>query len=184
MKEWTAETAEWYAKNYGEYPTNRLAIDALSLPESVVLLDVGCGTGAALRHASRKVTDGQLIGIDPVPRMIEIARERIKDHPGEHLIEFRVGPAEDLPAEAKSADIVLAFDSYDHWQDTERGLQEVRRVLRSDGKLVLVKDMAVPEADNKAKEMIESAERAEFSVIMEKEIKEGDVQFMLWVLTR
>lgn len=184
MNDWTTETAEWYAKNYGEYPTNRLAIDAIDLPEDGVLLDIGCGTGAALRHASQKVTAGQLIGIDPVPRMVEIARERTKDHSGEHLIEFRVGPAEELPAEDNSADMVLAFDSYDHWHNTEKGFQEVQRVLRSGGKLVLVKGGSVPGANKKAKAMIESAEGAKFSVLIEKEIQEDDVQFMLWVLTR
>ena len=81
MPEWDSETAEWYAQNYGEYPTNRLAVDALDLPEDAVIVDVGCGTGAALRHAAVKVRRGHLIGIDPVPRMIEIARERLEGHP-------------------------------------------------------------------------------------------------------
>jgi hypothetical protein len=27
MTEWNTETAEWYAANYGDYPTNRLAIE-------------------------------------------------------------------------------------------------------------------------------------------------------------
>jgi len=27
MTEWDSDTAEWYAENYGEYPTNRLAVD-------------------------------------------------------------------------------------------------------------------------------------------------------------
>ncbi len=67
MTEWNAEIAEWYADNYGEYPTNRLAIDALGLPMDAVVLDIGCGTGAALRHAAPRVTQGRLIGVDPVP---------------------------------------------------------------------------------------------------------------------
>lgn len=181
MNEWTAEMAEWYAENYGEYPTNRLAIDALDLAEDADIIDVGCGTGAALRHASQKVTQGQLIGIDPVPRMVEIARERTKTHNNGHRIEYRVGPAEKLPLENDSADVVLAFDSFDHWQNPEEGLQEVQRVLRSGGRLVLVKDGSVPEADKYAAVMLESVEHAGFRVIQKKEIHDGGVHFTLLV---
>ncbi|NJK31276.1 MAG: class I SAM-dependent methyltransferase [Deltaproteobacteria bacterium] len=81
MSEWTAETAEWYAKKYGEYPTNRLTVEHLELAPDAVVLDVGCGTAAALRHAATKVTTGSLIGVDPVPRMVEIAKERLASHP-------------------------------------------------------------------------------------------------------
>ena len=99
MTEWNSESADWYAANYGEYATNRLAVDELDLPVDAIIVDVGCGTGAALRHAAAKVTDGSLIGIDPVPRMIEIARDRLDGHQASARIEFRVGPAEDLPIE-------------------------------------------------------------------------------------
>ena len=43
MNEWTAETADWYAERYGEYATNRLAVDALELAADAMVVDVGCG---------------------------------------------------------------------------------------------------------------------------------------------
>jgi hypothetical protein len=46
MSDWNAETAEWYAANYGEYATNRLAADALEVAPDAVIVDVGCGTGS------------------------------------------------------------------------------------------------------------------------------------------
>ncbi|MFT4704273.1 MAG: ubiquinone/menaquinone biosynthesis C-methylase UbiE [Bradymonadia bacterium] len=81
MTEWTDQTAEWYAAKYGEYPTNQLALDALEIAPNASVLDIGCGTASALRHASQTVTSGRLIGVDPVPRMIEIASERLAGHP-------------------------------------------------------------------------------------------------------
>ena len=99
MSEWNDETAEWYANKYGEYATNRLAVDALDIHDRSVLVDVGCGAGAALRHAASRVTQGTLIWIDPVPRMIEIARERALSHPHGAGIEFRQGTAEELPVD-------------------------------------------------------------------------------------
>ena len=94
MTEWNSETAEWYAANYGDYPTNRLAVERLDLPDQATIVDVGCGTGSALRYAAAKVTNGNLIGIDPVPRMIEIAKDKTKEILTGYPINFMVGSAE------------------------------------------------------------------------------------------
>lgn len=181
MAEWDSETAEWYAANYGEYATNRLAVDELDLPLDGVIVDVGCGTGSALRHAAARVTRGRLLGIDPVPRMIEIAREQLDLHPASARIEYRVGSAEDLPVEDGSADFLFAFDSIDHWQDIERGLSEIRRVLRTDGQLVIVKDGGVPGAGEACRTLVGALERAGFVVDEQQEVAADDVTFSLWI---
>jgi len=180
MTEWTSETAQWYASNYGEYPTNRLAVDELDLPPDAVVVDVGCGTGYALRHASQEVTRGRLIGIDPVPRMIEIARERTLGHPHSARIEFRVGSAESMPVEDEAADVVFAFDSVDHWQDMKRGLEEIRRILRPRGMLAIVKDQSVPGAAEAGRVAAESVRSAGFLALDQCEIGGEGVSFTLW----
>ena len=180
MSEWTTETAEWYAKKHGEYATNRLAVDALKLASDAQIVDVGCGTGAALRHASRQVTRGSLIGVDPVPRMVEIARERADTHPAKSRLEFRVGPARALPVEDELADAVFAFDSYDHWQDTTAGLAEVRRVLKMDGRFVVVKDGSVPDGQQVRSAFIDSLDAAGFTVEDERSLCGHGVSFSMW----
>lgn len=181
MSEWTAETAEWYAAHYGEYATNRLAVDALDLPADAVIVDVGCGAGAALRHASQRVTTGRLIGVDPVPRMVEIAQERAAGHPAAARLDFRVGPAEKLPVDDSIADFVFAFDSFDHWQDKAAGLAEVGRVLRPVGQLVVVKDGGVPGGVKAAKAFVAELTKAGFAVVRAESIAVEDVAFALWV---
>lgn len=179
--EWTAETAEWYAENYGEYATNRLAVDALDLPADAVIVDVGCGAGAALRHAGQRVTTGELIGVDPVPRMAEIAQARAAGHPAQARLDFRVGPAEKLPVDDAVADFVFAFDSFDHWQDKVAGLAEVGRILRPTGQLVVVKDGGVPGGVKAAKAFVAELTKAGFAVLRRESIAVEDVAFALWV---
>src|SRR5690606_42131928 len=104
MSTWTSETAEWHARHYGEYATNRLAVDALSFSHDAVVVDVGCGTGAGLRHAAGRVTSGSLIGVDPVPRMVEIAREQSAKHPAGERNEVRGGSAAAMPLDAMPTD--------------------------------------------------------------------------------
>ena len=180
MTDWDSETAEWYAANYGEYATNRLAVDELDLPADAVIVDVGCGTGSALRHAASNVPRGNLIGIDPVPRMIEIAREQTANHPGSARIEFREGSAEQLPVEDDTANFVFAFDSLDHWHDVEKGFSEIRRILRPDGHLVIVKDGGVPGAAEARRAFISTVESAGFMVEEERELNLEGISFALW----
>jgi SAM-dependent methyltransferase len=181
MTEWDAEAAEWYAANYGGYATNRIAVEALELEPDSVVVDVGCGTGSALRHAASAVTEGSLIGVDPVPRMIELAQEQTASHPAAARIEFRLGPAEDLPVGDAAADVVLAFDSFDHWQDTARGFGEIRRILRPAGRLVVVRDAGVPGARDARRALLDALDPAGFVVSREEQIEGEDVRFTLWI---
>ena len=183
MGEWDAEAAEWYARNYGEYATNRLAVEAQALAADSVVVDVGCGTGSALRHAASRIPQGTLIGVDPVPRMLEIARERLESHPDRARIEFRQGSAESLPIDDASADVVFAFDSFDHWQDKPRGLVEVRRVLRPQGRLVVVKDDGVPGAAEAGRAVLDEAERSGYRIASEQPVARDQVSFTIWVCT-
>lgn len=180
MSEWDAQTAEWYAQTCGEYPTNRLAVAALDLAADSTIVDVGCGTGSALRHAAAQVTSGTLIGVDPVPRMLELAREQTASDPASERIVFHQGTAEDLPIGDGVADVVFAFDAFDHWKDKVRGLSEVRRVLRPDGYLVVVKDEGIPGATKARQAFTDALAKAGFTVTSERGIAEGDVSFMLW----
>jgi ubiquinone/menaquinone biosynthesis C-methylase UbiE len=181
MNEWDAQTAEWYAEHYGEYATNRLAVSALELGASETIVDIGCGTGAALREASLKVVSGKLIGVDPVERMVEIARERLQNHSAAHRIEFLVGPAEDIPLKANLADWVFAFDSIDHWQNKTRGLSEISRILKPAGRLAMVKDGGVPEAAGKARALDQTLEAAGFTILKRQNIEADEIKFTLWL---
>ncbi|WP_412069425.1 class I SAM-dependent methyltransferase [Rubrivirga sp. IMCC43871] len=180
MSDWDTETAERYAQRYGDYPTNRLAVNALDLAADSTIVDVGCGTGSALRNAAARVSAGTLIGVDPVPRMIEIAREQTAGHPACPRIAFHEGRAEQLPLDTASADVVLAFDSFDHWADKPRGLHEIRRVLRRHGRLAVVKDGGVPGGLHARKAFADLLTNAGFEVLREREIAEADVWFTLW----
>lgn len=181
MSEWNAETAQWYADKYGEYATNRLAVDALDVAPDAVIVDVGCGTGSALRWVAARASEGELLGVDPVPRMLEIACERAADHPQGHRIEFREGPAEKLPVGDDHADLVFAFDSVDHWQDKAAGLAEIRRVLRAGGRLVVVKDGGVPGGAKARREFLDQIVRAGFEILDEQTLADDDVTCTMWV---
>jgi ubiquinone/menaquinone biosynthesis C-methylase UbiE len=179
--EWNDETAERYARKYGDCATNRIPVEKIKLPPSATIVDIGCGTGATLRRAADFVTEGVLIGVDPVARMLEIAREQTTAHPAAQRIEFRQGSAENLPVDDDLANFVFAFDSFDHWRDKERGLDEVRRVLHPDGQFVVVKDFDMPDAITAGSAFVEMITRLGFALLSERFIEAEGVSFTMWV---
>lgn len=183
MSTWNNETAEWYAEKYGEYDTNRLGIQSLQLSDSSTVIDIGCGTGSALRQISEVVTNGTLIGIDPVPRMLEIAKAKTEKHKAAGRIAYYEGSAENLPVKDNTADVVLAFDSFDHWDDPARGLQEVRRVLKPSGQFVVVKDDGVPQHREAKNAFIQALHGAGFDVLEEERLQSESVTCTRWICT-
>lgn len=119
-----------------------VALADLANGESV--LEVGCGTGEIALRARKQVgASGSAAGIDPSPEMINVARSKALD---EHLnIEYRVGVIEALPYPDNSFDAVFSSLMMHHLPDELKrtGLQEVYRVLKPQGRLVIV-DMKRP----------------------------------------
>ena len=134
---WDDETAEEYVAKWGKDPTNRMTVEAAGLRPEDVVVDVGCGSGEAVRIAAECVVRGRAIGVDPTPAMIRIAAEHTHDHPCVDRIQFIEGPAEKLPLESGSADVVLAINSLHHWAQPDVGLDEVWRILVPGGRLLI-----------------------------------------------
>jgi ubiquinone/menaquinone biosynthesis C-methylase UbiE len=112
---WDDETAEQYVAKWGKDPTNRMTVEVAGLRPEDVVVDVGCGSGEAVRVAAEHVVRGRAIGVDPSPAMIRIATEQTRDHACADRIRFVEGPAEKLPLESGSASVVLAINSLHHW---------------------------------------------------------------------
>jgi ubiquinone/menaquinone biosynthesis C-methylase UbiE len=112
-----------------------LALSKLNLPQGGGFLDVGCGTGWAVREAAKCLNGGQACGIDISPKMVEKA---ISQTPKRGNIEFRAANSEAIPYPNESFDAVLCTCSFHHYQNPIRALSEMKRVLKKGGTLVLL----------------------------------------------
>ena len=91
------------------------------------ILDIGCGTGANLEMLAEF---GECQGVDVSPEALAFCRTRGLD-------QVRQGEAEQLPFADRSFDLVTALDVVEHLDDDLKGLQEMRRVLSSEGRALI-----------------------------------------------
>lgn len=112
-----------------------LASRLAKFPRVDSVLEVGCGTGHFSRWlASRGL---QVVGLDPSPAMLAVARER---GGGPIYID---GSAEHLPFPDNSFDLVAFITSLEFMSDASTALQEASRVARL-GLLLGVLNLASP----------------------------------------
>ncbi len=138
---WCDEAALYYIREYGEHPINRLTAEQSQLENNDHVLDIGCGSGSALRAAGEIVTVGELIGIDPSPVMVRAAQEESLCHPAFSRMRFLLGGAEAIPLPCDLVTVAWAINSLHHWQDIPLGLSEVQRVLKFDGRFIVVEEI-------------------------------------------
>ncbi len=115
-------------------------------------LDIGCGTGLSTREL--KENGFSVTGVDKDKSMIEVAQKHNSD------ITYIVAPAEALPFESESFNIVTAFTSF-HWFTHEKAVNEIKRVLKPGG--IFFAALKDNRYDEKS-----SAQQTEYKAILKK----------------
>jgi SAM-dependent methyltransferase len=109
----------------------------LDVPPGSVILDAGCATGA--RSVGLALRGHHVIGVDISPRMISIARQHVQELAlSESQARYTVGDIEQLDLADTSVDAIICFNVLDFTPSPGRALVEFRRVLRTDGRALIM----------------------------------------------
>lgn len=117
---------------------NLRAIEALQVRPGDHVLDIGCGPGRALSELAAKAHRGRAVGADPSTLMAGMAADRNRRLVREGRVAVAVACAEALPFPDASFDRVLCVHVVYFWPDIGTALQEILRVLKPGGRLVLL----------------------------------------------
>jgi ubiquinone/menaquinone biosynthesis C-methylase UbiE len=108
--------------------------ERLGVEPGATLLDVGSGTGIFLPLLLRKIgNQGVLVALDYAEEMLRKAR-------GKNVSEricYLQGDVASLPLGSEIFDTCVCYSSFPHFQDKPKALQEMNRVLRKGGRLII-----------------------------------------------
>lgn len=104
------------------------------IPHKSSFLDVGCGAGYAMYKAKTE-KECSIYGIDPDPGGHGVGRF-FGQFPTE-TISIHKGFAEELPFETNTVDVVYSSHVLEHVNDEQLALQEMKRVLKEDGVVII-----------------------------------------------
>jgi ubiquinone/menaquinone biosynthesis C-methylase UbiE len=129
--------AKIYDRRWHSYVTNTLTflMEYLHLEGHETILDVACGTGELEKMLVATYPQTKIVGVDISTQMLEIARSKFVDRSN---IKFIQASAISLPFPNDSFDIVVTASAFHYFENPIVALQEIRRVLKSSGKAVIL----------------------------------------------
>ena len=112
----------------------------IKISKDMIILDIGCGGGANINYFAQIATGGKVYGIDYSPTSVKVSKEVNKKYIEEGIVEIQESSVSKLPFEDKTFDVVSGFEAYYFWPDLINDLKEIHRVLKVNGKLLLVNE--------------------------------------------
>jgi ubiquinone/menaquinone biosynthesis C-methylase UbiE len=114
------------------------ALDALHIQPGMMVADVGAGTGYITQRLAKRVgPTGKVYANDVQPEMLSRLQEHLEQN---HVtnVETVLGTQANPNLPPNTFDLILMVDVYHEFSQPQRMLQEMKKALKPDGRLVLV----------------------------------------------
>ncbi len=115
----------------------RRAVEHLEDLQPKRILDVATGT-ADFAIATLRLKPQEVIGVDIAEEMLKLGRVKLKKKGLDSIISLHTGEAEKLQFETNFFDAAIVAFGARNFEDLEKGLSEMHRVLRPGGKIVVL----------------------------------------------
>ncbi len=106
------------------------------------ILDVATGT-ADFAIAARKLKPQKIVGVDISSGMLEVGKKKVVKKGLQNLVELVQADSENLPFEERSFDAAICAFGVRNFENLEKGLEEIFRVLNDNG-VCLVLEFSMP----------------------------------------
>ena len=126
-----------YDQRWRRYISNTLTFlkNWAAISPSAVVLDIACGTGEFERLLLQDNSTQVITGVDLSERMLMQARRKLEGYPN---LSFELARASDLPFSDHCFDVIITANAFHYFPDPDTALTEMRRVLKSAGKVVIL----------------------------------------------
>jgi len=127
--------------NLGHSGLTRWGLARVEIPETAIVLDIGCGGGRTLGRLASLASLGKAVGIDHSEDSVAVARKRNQPLIADGRVEVVHGAVSSMPFPDATFDRVFAIEAYYFWPDIAADLVEVRRVMKPRAQLVIMAAM-------------------------------------------
>jgi demethylmenaquinone methyltransferase / 2-methoxy-6-polyprenyl-1,4-benzoquinol methylase len=114
------------------------AINELKKDQPKLILDVATGTGDFAFEALKILKPEKIIGVDISQGMLDIAQQKITKRNLNAQFEVKLGDSEGLPFKHDEFDAVTVAYGVRNFENLEKGLVDINRVLKPGGKAVVL----------------------------------------------
>jgi len=113
------------------------AVKQLQKLQPKVLLDLATGTGD-FAIACLKLKPEKIIGMDISSGMLEVGKQKMKKRAFDNIIDMQLGDSENMPFADHSFDAITVGFGVRNYENLEKGLGEMLRVLKPGGQAVIL----------------------------------------------
>jgi demethylmenaquinone methyltransferase/2-methoxy-6-polyprenyl-1,4-benzoquinol methylase len=113
------------------------AVKQLKAAQPKMMLDLATGTGD-FAIACLKLNPEKIIGMDISSGMLEVGKVKMKKRAFDHIIDMQLGDSENLPFDSNTFDAITVGFGVRNFENLEKGLSEMLRVLKPGGKAVVL----------------------------------------------
>jgi SAM-dependent methyltransferase len=127
--------------NKGHWDLTTWGLKHVSIKSDSIILDVGCGGGKTVNRLARRAIQGKVYGIDYSSDMVDYSREVNKTFITTNRVEIVQGEVERTGFKDDFFDLVTAVETYYFWPNLAKAFQEMIRILKKGGLLLIISEM-------------------------------------------
>jgi SAM-dependent methyltransferase len=127
--------------NQSHEPLTLWGLTKVKIASKDVILDVGCGGGRTVSRLARLAPQGKIFGTDVSPEMVKYSKEMNKELIAQNRVQIVEGSVDKIGFPDDYFDLVTAVETYFFWPNFGNAINEIKRVLKSGGNLLLVNEM-------------------------------------------
>lgn len=156
--------------NSAHHKKTKWGLSKLVLDKKSKGLDIGCGGGNTLSILSQFAYEGKICGIDYAHEAVKESIKKNQKEVDSGLVEVKHGSVLNIPYANSEFDYVTAIQTHYFWPNLEESISEINRVLKNNGKILIVSELYKMEyhmtAYKRNLELIELVKKCRFSDVM------------------
>jgi ubiquinone/menaquinone biosynthesis C-methylase UbiE len=134
---WVGRLFVWLM-NYSHSGLTDWGLKQVQVEKNFTILDVGCGGGRTIQKLASLAPQGMVYGVDYADGSVAASQAKNAQLITAGRVEIKQASVSQLPFPADKFDLVTAVETQYYWPDLVKDMQEILRVLKPGGKLIVI----------------------------------------------